>query len=90
MTFKELLDIAKTGLRDLTTLKSPDFRLEQAEFKTSSEEWEIIVSYLVPNINRKHTPLQVLTSEFEFYRIYKKLKIDKNKEIIGFYIYENK
>lgn len=31
MKFSELLKIAKEGLKDLSPLENPDFRLEQAE-----------------------------------------------------------
>ena len=43
---KELLEIAKAELQDLTTVTNPDFRLEQAEFNKRENEWEIVVSYL--------------------------------------------
>lgn len=36
LKFKDLLKIAQDGLKDLTTLSHPDFRLEQAEFN----EWK--------------------------------------------------
>lgn len=90
MVLKELLDIAKKQLKDLSTLDNPDFRLEQAEMKPDEEVWDIVVSYLVENTNKRNTPLSALTSDFQFHRIYKRLKIDKNNNIIGFYIYNNK
>ena len=93
MTLKELLDIAKTELRELTTLQNPDFRLEQVEYKKDEGVWDIVVSYLVDNTNKRINPtvnpLGTLTFEFQFHRIYKRLTINKNKEIEGFYLYNH-
>lgn len=88
MNLRELLNIVKTELKDLSPLENPDFRLEQAEFQKDSDNWEIIVSYLVENTNPKSSPLMAITSEFKYHRVYKKIKIDKDKNIVGFYIYE--
>jgi len=88
MKFKEILDIAKSQLIDILPLTNPDFRLEQAEYIESEKVWDVIVSYLVENTNKRSSPLAALTAEFEYLRIYKRLKIDKEKNIIGFYIYE--
>lgn len=87
MKLKELLDIAKENLRDLSSLEDPDFRLEQAELKKDKKTWEIVISYLVENINKRSSPLSALTSEFQFQRIYKKVEINESKEVVGFYIY---
>ncbi|MEY8778856.1 hypothetical protein AB9K32_00390 [Allomuricauda sp. XS_ASV26] len=88
MNLRELLNIVKTELKDLSSLENPDFRLEQAEFQKDNDNWEIVVSYLVENTNPKSLPLMAITSEFKYQRVYKKIKIDKDKNIIGFYIYE--
>ena len=90
MKLSELLKIAEGGLKDLSPLENPDFRLEQAEYKESMEEWEIVVSYLVENTYKKMSPLASLSSEFKYFRIYKKVKINKENEIVGFYIYDDK
>lgn len=84
MTLKELLEIAKLQLQDLTTLQNPDFRLEQAEYKKDEAVWDIVVSYLVENTNKRASPLAALTSEFQFHRIYKRIRIGDDKSIIGF------
>lgn len=89
MNLKELLDVVKLELRDLSSLENPDFRLEQAEFKQEDEVWEIVISYLVDNTNPRNNSLLAISSEFKYHRIYKKIKIDKNKEILGFYIFEH-
>lgn len=88
MNLKELYQIAKNHLEDLSTLENSDFRLEQAEYNKDEEVYEIVVSYLVENTNKPNSPLGALTSGFTFHRIYKKVKIDKNKQVIGFYIFE--
>jgi hypothetical protein len=90
MTLKELIDIAKTELKDLSTLDNPDFRLEQAIFNKDENEWEIVVSYLVENTNKRTNAFSAITSEFQFLRMYKKLIINSDKQITGFYIYNNK
>lgn len=90
MKLKELLDIAKENLSDLSTLSNPDFRLEQAELKKDKKTWEIVISYLVENTNKRANPLSALTSEFQFHRIYKMVEINENKEVVGFYIFNNK
>ena len=90
MKLKELLNLAKTELSELSSLSDPDFRLEQAEYNDDEQLWEIVVSYLVEKTNPRNTPLSSLTSEFKYHRIYKRLKIYPNtKEVVGFYIYEN-
>lgn len=89
MTLKDLLDIAKNELRELTTLQNPDFRLEQVEYKKDEGVWDIVVSYLVENTNKRINLLPALASEFQFHRIYKRLRINKDKQIEGFYLYNN-
>ncbi|MEQ8245222.1 hypothetical protein [Fulvivirga sp.] len=88
MKLKELMDVVKTELSELSTLNNPDFRLEQAEFQKKDNNWEIVISYLVDNTNPKNAAMAAITSGFQYHRIYKKVKIDENKNVIGFYIYE--
>mgnify|MGYP006436123733 FL=1 len=88
MDLKDLLNTAKSELKEMTTLENPDFRLEQAEYKEDEGLWEIIVSYLVENTNPKNSPFSSITAEFKYSRIYKKLNIDENKNVVGFYIFE--
>lgn len=91
MGLKELLDIAKSELKDLTTLPNPDFRLEQAELNKDEGIWNIVVSYLVENTNKRSTPIAALTSEYAFYRMYKRLKIDnRTKGVTGLYIFNDR
>ena len=87
MILKELLEIAKDQLKDMSTLEDPDFRLEQAVYDKDDETWDIVISYLVENTNKRSAPLVVITSEFQYHRIYKKVSIDKDRNIFGFYIF---
>lgn len=88
MTLKDLFQTAKNHLEDLTPLSQPDFRLEQAEYDKNEKVWDIVVSYLVENTNKRSNPLAQLSADFQYHRIYKKLKINDNtKEILGFYIF---
>ena len=90
MKLNELLDIAIGEMKDFTTLSNPDFRLEQAEYIQSDNIWEIVVSYLVENTNKRLSPMGSLLSDFQYHRMYKKMRINDQKQIIGFYIYNNK
>lgn len=56
LSFKELLQIAKHNLKDLSPLQNPDFRLEQAEYKKDEQVWDVVVSFLV-EILTKRSPL---------------------------------
>ncbi len=86
-TFKELLETAKEQLKELTTVDHPDFRLEQAEYNEAENVWEIVVSYLVENTNKRTTALAPFGSEFQFHRIYKRMKINQDNSIAGLYIF---
>lgn len=86
----ELLEIAKSELNGLSKVPNPDFRLEQVIYDEEKEEWDVVISYLVENTNKRTNPLGIPTSEFQFYRIYKKLRINSVKEVIGMYIFEGK
>ncbi len=89
MDIKEIYQIAKNLLESFTNRECLDFRLEQAEFNKDDKIWEIVVSYLVENINKASNTFSVLgIKEFPFERIYKKVKINENKEVLGFYIFE--
>ncbi|TVP48119.1 MAG: hypothetical protein EA341_11580 [Mongoliibacter sp.] len=85
--FKELLQIAIENLKDLSTVQEPDFRLEQAVFNEHTKEWDIVVSFLVDNTNQRTSPFELPGLKNQ--RIFKKLKVNSNKEVLGFYIYEN-
>jgi hypothetical protein len=89
MNFKELYQIAKASLEELKPLDEADFRLEQAEYNEKDETWDIVVSFLVENTNMLKSKMNLPRASLKFERIYKKLKIDKNKIVKGLYMYEN-
>lgn len=87
VNFKDLLKIAVTKLQDLTTVSNPDFRLEQAEFNDSQKEWDIVVSFLIDNTYQRLNPLNLPGLNNQ--RVYKRLKINSQQEVMGFYMFEN-
>ena len=89
MNLKELYQIAKNELEVLSPFEKADFRLEQAEYNKDEKAWEIVVSYLVENTNKPVlSPIGLISGSYPYHRIYKRFKIDDNKQMIGFYIYE--
>jgi hypothetical protein len=90
ISLKELLKIGVDQLKDLTNVPTPDFRLEQVEWDKKKEEWEIVISFLVENINKRMNPLGLPVSEFKYHRIYKKLRINNDGEVIAMYIFNGK
>lgn len=90
MNLKEIYKIILEQLKDIFTVENPDLRLEQAEFRTEKGIWEVVVSYLVDNVNRPINQIGDWASNYNYHRLYKLVKLDKNKNVIGFYIYDNK
>lgn len=89
MKFKELLEIATSELKELTTVESPDFRLEQAVLKDTV--WEIVVSFLVENTYKKDLFESTNQPIWIYDRVYKKLKISENNVILdGFYMFNDR
>lgn len=89
MKFKELIEAAKAELQDISTVENPDFRLEEAVYNKQSDTWDVVVSYLVDNLNPGQNPLESFLPQFRYQRIYKRLEIDQNKKVLGFYIHED-
>jgi hypothetical protein len=88
ITFKELYQIAKDELSDILPEKNSDFRLEQAEYNSNEKFWEIVVSFLIENINKSNSPFTQLGQNLPYERVYKKLKVTDEKQVLGFYIYK--
>ncbi|MFW5804881.1 MAG: hypothetical protein ACOCWG_06595, partial [bacterium] len=82
MNLKELYQIAKNELEVLSPYEEADFRLEQAEYNKEENVWEVVVSYLVGNTNKPVSPIGMLSSNYPYHRIYKKVKIDERNKII--------
>ena len=86
LSLKDVFEVAKKQFAELINIQESDFRLEQLEYKKSEKIWEVVVSYLVENKNRSFSAtLSFSTLPFE--RVYKRLKIDENKEVVGIYMF---
>ena len=88
MKLKELYQISKKELEEIIENKNPDFRLEEAEFDKKDKIWNIVVSFLESKNNHKTGAISQFSTDYQFERIYKKLKIKEDKEVLGFYIYD--
>lgn len=86
ISLKEVFEASKSVLSEIVNLPDPDFRLEQVEFKKDEKIWDVVVSFLVINKNRPVGLTPIITS-LPLERVYKRLKIDENKEILGIYMF---
>ena len=67
-----------------------DFRLEQAE-NTDSGDWNVVVSFLMENPNAQKGTLSALSGMYLPYeRVYKRLLLDADGELIKYLIYDEK
>ena len=88
---KELFNIALDYLRDEIALDFLDPRFERAEFKVENFSWEIIISFLVENKFRTtYSNNNNGLKRPKYDRIYKRIRIDNNDEVLGFYIHNRK
>lgn len=92
MDLKEFYAISKKELERLYGTEPLDFRLEQVEYEKATELWDVVVSYLVENKNKRdHSLLKmsgwVTDADLEYERVYKSLKIDQNKKVVGFHMF---
>lgn len=89
MDLRNLLEISSNALMGLTTLEKPDFRLEQAEFDRKGKAWDVVISFLVENTNKPTgSTILPLTQQYQFHRLYKRLRISDKGEVLGYYMYE--
>lgn len=90
MNLKELYQISKTELKDIMPNNDADFRLEQVEFDKILKKWNIVISFLTEK-NNVDPFLKLSVNPLRNYlpkeRVYKKLTINDQKEVEGFYIY---
>ena len=84
LTLKEVFEAAKKVLSELISIDQPDFRLEQLEYNHEKKEWEVVVSYLMDNKNKGMSPI---FNFLPFERVYKRLKINDEKEVVGIYMF---
>ena len=87
MEFQDLYDLAKSKLESITEVEKSDFRLEQAVFDEVKEVWEVVISYLVEN-NRADNPINAIKGLPPFERVYKKVIIDSQENVKGFYMFK--
>jgi len=92
--FKEISDKVKSVLAELSEVPLNDFRLEQIELDDHSENWEVAVSYLTPNMNKPESNTQALLlnslATLPFERVYKTVILDKNLEVKKLTLFEKK
>ena len=88
MNLGELLEVAKRELKVLTTVLNPDFRLEEAEYDHKGKVWNVVVSFLVENTNKRQLTGGLVVPGLNYDRIYKKLKINDQRVLVGLYMYE--
>lgn len=88
MEFQDLYDLAKSKLESITEVEKSDFRLEQAVFDEVKEVWEVVISYLVENNNRAVNPINAIKGLPPFERVYKKVIIDSQENVKGFYMFK--
>jgi len=84
LSLKEVFEAAKKQFAELINIQESDFRLEQLEHRKEEKIWEVVVSYLVENKNRASL---ALLNSLPFERVYKRLKIDENKDVVGIFIF---
>ncbi len=78
MNFKEVYATAKSTLADILGSELMDFRLEQVKKNKEEDSWDVVVSYLLSNINISKSPLSALGSNsLPYERVYKQVKIDE-------------
>ncbi len=86
ISLKEVFEAAKKQFAELINIQESDFRLEQLEYKKDEKTWDVVVSYLQENKNRGASAVSIL-SFLPYERIYKRLKIDENKEVVGIFMF---
>lgn len=85
MDLQKILQVVKSDLSDLSTLENPDFRIEQAKLNQAGDNYEVIISFLVERKDDLGI-LSGISSPYE--RVYKRIDLDQNLNLSGFYIYE--
>ena len=86
LSLKEVFEAAKKQFSELINIQESDFRLEQLEYKKEEKAWDVVVSYLQENKNRGVSPTAIF-GFLPYERIYKRLKIDENKDVIGIFMF---
>lgn len=89
MDLQELPNTAREDLRETTTPKNPEFRLEKAKFGKGGNvsQFNVIVSYLEENAD-PNSAITDIYPEFVNKGTHKRLQLSENKKILGLYIFE--
>lgn len=83
--------IAMEQLSQIYDLSDSDYRLEQFEYDKLKETYTIVVSFLLENKNVELSPFTKISSGgWKFERVFKEVKIHKDGQILGIYIYNPK
>jgi len=91
MKFNEIHGIVKEQIDVISGHENPDFRLEQSEYQAKEKIWELIISYLVENKSTNNSTMSLISGQHApLERVYKRVKINDKKEVIGFFIYPDK
>ena len=81
LDIKEAFKKVQETIIDIIGADVRDIRLEEVEFSTNKENWELIVSYLLPNKNkRKETSFAyalMASGDYEYERVYKKFVVGR-------------
>lgn len=85
MNLKEFYQIGKDELTQLYGEEPQDYRLEQVERIGDTDDWEVVVSYLVENKNRPEK--LAIRIDYQYERVYKAFRVNSKKEVIGFYMF---
>ncbi len=83
MNFKELFGIASEAEKDSYDEEILDIRLEQVE--QDGNNHLVVVSFVVKDITVRPN-LAAITGMYQ--RIYKQIRIDKDKNVVGLYIFQ--
>lgn len=88
MELSRVFEIARNSLQSVSPAELKDFRLEQAEYDETKDLWNIVVSFLVPNVNRPQSGFLSSIESLPFERVFKRLTIHgASEQVRGFYIY---
>ncbi len=84
MNFKELFGIASEAVKDSYDKEIYDIRLEQVE-KDGTDNL-VVISFVIED-KMKEDSLIAITGKYE--RIYKQIRIDKDKNVVGLYMFKS-
>lgn len=87
LTLGKLKEIAFNELSQIYDLADKDFRLEEYEYNTSNNLYNIVISFLIENQNTNFTAYKLALGGLKFERVFKNVVIDKDGNFIKFSIH---